>query len=275
MSATIIRKNYNRSNYSFANINFQGPCNMNCFFCIGKEFDKIENNSLEVPPENLPNLRSYLELCKSNGIKKIYLTGQNTDPLMYKYLDELIDIVQEEFGLVAGLRTNGILAKEKIATINKCKGEISYTVLSLNSETLYRMTGARKVPDYAEILRKTKSPKRVSTVLTRYNQDELDTIVSLAAKAGAEYVQVRRISTDIRYDFLSDHIRAFDKKLADIKTEWEKVDEFELSPVYKSQGVNVSFWKTVETSVNSLNYFTDEVISDNYFIVEGYLNKLG
>lgn len=32
-------------------------------------------------------------------------------------------------------------------------------------------------------------------------------------------------------------------------------------------------WRTVETSVNSINYFTDGTISDEYFIVEGYLKE--
>jgi hypothetical protein len=38
-------------------------------------------------------------------------------------------------------------------------------------------------------------------------------------------------------------------------------------------GTEIIFWRTTETNVNSLNYFTDGVISDEYFIVEGYLKN--
>jgi hypothetical protein len=33
-------------------------------------------------------------LCKVHDIEKIYLTGQNTDPLIYPWLAELIDAIQ-------------------------------------------------------------------------------------------------------------------------------------------------------------------------------------
>ena len=35
----------------------------------------------------------------------------------------------------------------------------------------------------------------------------------------------------------------------------------------------VVFWRTIKTSVNSLNYFTDGTVSDEYFVVEGYLKN--
>ncbi|GAG80842.1 unnamed protein product, partial [marine sediment metagenome] len=39
-------------------------------------------------------------------------------------------------------------------------------------------------------------------------------------------------------------------------------------------GKEVNFWRTVETNINSYNYFTDGTISDEYFIVEGYLKNV-
>ena len=46
-----------------------------------------------------------------------------------------------------------------------------------------------------------------------------------------------------------------------------------MAEIFNVYGKDVSFWSTVETSVNSLNYFTDGVCSDEYFIVEGYLKN--
>jgi hypothetical protein len=44
--------------------------------------------------------------------------------------------------------------------------------------------------------------------------------------------------------------------------------------IYQYRGIDVVFWKTTETTSNSLNYFTDGTISDEYFVVEGYLKYM-
>jgi hypothetical protein len=42
------------------------------------------------------------------------------------------------------------------------------------------------------------------------------------------------------------------------------------APQYLWAGKKVSIWRTVGTSVNSLNYFTDGTLSNQYFVIEGY-----
>ena len=42
---------------------------------------------------------------------------------------------------------------------------------------------------------------------------------------------------------------------------------------YDIFGMPVTFWRTIKTSANSMNYFTDGTISDSYFVVEGYLKN--
>lgn len=37
--------------------------------------------------------------------------------------------------------------------------------------------------------------------------------------------------------------------------------------------MEVVFWRTVKTTTNSFNYFTDGTFSKEYFIVEGYANE--
>lgn len=51
----------------------------------------------------------------------------------------------------------------------------------------------------------------------------------------------------------------------------KKTGEFYLADQYNLFGKEINFWRTVETNINSLNYFTDGTCSDEYFIVEGYL----
>ncbi len=270
----MIRKNRKRSKYSFANINFLGKCNLDCFFCLGKDLEKefSKYNQLNTPPSELPNLDEFLNLCKELNIENIYITGQNTDSLLYRHLDELIDYLQEKWNFKVGLRTNGLLAKRKINTINKCKKSISYTLLTLDPEIMEKITGVGIIPDFDYIFRNVKIPQRVATVVTTYNVDEILDLIKFVSKyPQIRYFQVRRISTDTRYDEMKEHIEAFENFYEKIKQKFPQVDEFEKSPILDIYGVRTSFWRTVETTVNSLNYFSNGVISKEYFIIEGYL----
>lgn len=272
----MIRKNRDRSEYSFANINFLGRCSLDCLFCLGKdlkeEFSKY--NQLDTPPSKLPNLDKFLDLCKEHNIKSIYLTGQNTDSLLYKHLDELVNYLQEDRNFKVGLRTNGLLAKRKISTINKCKKSISYTMLTLNPKTMETITGVRAIPDFDYIFQNVIIPQRVATVVTTQNVDEILGLVNFVAKyPQVKYFQIRRISTDTREQEMKPHIEAFEEFYERVKKEFPQIGEFEKSPILDIYGVKTSFWRTVETSVNSLNYFSNGVISDWYFIIEGYLKN--
>ena len=43
--------------------------------------------------------------------------------------------------------------------------------------------------------------------------------------------------------------------------------------IYEIAGMEVVFWPTVQTQINSYNYFTDGTISREYFVIEGYLKN--
>ena len=58
-----------------------------------------------------------------------------------------------------------------------------------------------------------------------------------------------------------------------ITKENEMTGKFYLAEQYNLYGKEVNFWRTVETTCNSLNYFTDGTCSSEYFIVEGYLKN--
>jgi len=58
------------------------------------------------------------------------------------------------------------------------------------------------------------------------------------------------------------------RQIFDVKeTLWSDADVFNI------YGMDVCFWRTVKTSVNSFNYFTDGTVSQEYFVVEGYLKN--
>jgi len=68
---SIINKNREREDFSFANINLLGRCNANCYFCLGKDIKtELEGkNQMTVPFQNWKNFDKFLTMCKEKGVK--------------------------------------------------------------------------------------------------------------------------------------------------------------------------------------------------------------
>jgi hypothetical protein len=62
-------------------------------------------NTLDKWP--LPGLDKFIEECKEKDVKEVYLTGTNTDPLLYKHHNHLIKVLRNN-GFSPGIRTNGV-----------------------------------------------------------------------------------------------------------------------------------------------------------------------
>lgn len=262
-----------RSKYSFANINLLGACNLNCFFCIGKDLynEFVGQNCLNEHFLNWPNFEEYLSVCEKHSIDRIYLTGQNTDPLLYSYLYGLVVYLKNR-NFKVGLRTNGITAVAHLPVINKFDS-VGYSILTLESQTQELMTGSPVVPEWDYILKNTNTHKRVSVVICRYNYEETDDLVKWLSGYDVDYIQLRRISTENRYEQLKEDIDVFERMVAVLVKKHSVSSFFEAAPIITMYGKKVLFWRTVETTVNSVNYFTDGVISDEYRIVKGYLKN--
>jgi molybdenum cofactor biosynthesis enzyme MoaA len=276
-SVTLIIKNRNRGKYTFANINLLGKCNADCFFCLGKDIptelegkDQLNQHFLE-----WKNFQKFLEACWEKDIKNLYLTGQTADGLQYKYLDEIVEYLQRLDAFRIGVRTNGYLALSKMNTIIKMRGEIGYSIHTLNPYTAKLMMKKPFIPKWEEIIPLSGDNVRVSIVINRYNIGEIYRLLNYIARfKNVKYIQLRRISTDTRYEELKVDIEAFENFYQAFARLNEKKGEFNLAPVYDYRGKDIVFWRTVETSANSLNYFTDGTCSDEYFVVEGYLKNM-
>lgn len=271
----IINKNRNREKYTFANINLLGTCNANCYFCLGKDISEelSGKNQLNVHFSKWNNFEKFLNQCEAEGVKKLYLTGQTADGLQYNYLEEIIDYLQNR-GFLVGVRTNGYLAEKKIDAINKMKDEVAYSIHTLKPEVNKIIMGKSYLPNWDRIIPMSGDNVRISIVLNRYNVNEFDDLIKYISKFdNIKYIQIRRISTDTRYELLEEDIKLYEEFYQQIEEKYSdnKIDDFYCAQRYMIEGKEVNFWRTVETSVNSLNYFTDGVCSDEYFIVEGYL----
>jgi MoaA/NifB/PqqE/SkfB family radical SAM enzyme len=267
-------KNRVRENYSFANINLLGKCNADCFFCLGKDLPEYFNkqNQLGIHFSKWNNFQSFIAKNNQLGIKKIFITGQNTDSLRYEYLKELIMYLQGK-GFEVGLRTNGYLAEQKRDCIESCNGEIGYTLNSLICKSNEFIMGRRDLIDPNTVFNIGKNV-RVSIPINRFNIGEFERMVeSISGIENIRYIQARRISTDTRGKELSLDIKLYELIYEEIASKYKRLEDFYLAQRFEMFGKEVCFWRTTETSVNSINYFTDGTLSEEYFIVEGYLKS--
>jgi Molybdenum cofactor biosynthesis enzyme len=274
----LIQKNRNRAPYTFANINLLGKCNANCYFCLGKDIPELLNkhDQTQLPWWEWKNFGKFLDRCHFYGITKLYLTGQNTDALVYKYFDSFVDYIQAQ-GFTLGIRTNGYLIADHVDAIRRLKDEVGLSIHSLNSEHNYDIMKRRDLLDWGSLIPAIKSDTntvRVAIVVNRYNQDEFVDLIKYISKfQEVGYIQARRISTDTRESQLLPDIEIYESIYQQIVSKYPRLDDFYKAQRFDMFGKEVCFWRTVETSSNSLNYFTDGTISDNYFVVEGYLRN--
>lgn len=269
-------KNRERAKYTFANINLFGKCNANCFFCLGKDMKQLISryNHTDTHYTQWSNFEIFLDKCTKAGIKKLYVTGQSADGLQYKYLSELVDDLQDR-GFVIGVRTNGFNAFQKLSAIRKMKGGIGLSIHSLTAYGNKRIMGTPRLPHWDKIIPACGDNTRVSIVVNRFNIKEIDSLLAYVSKFdNVRYIQLRRVLTDTRVSLLQEDIDAFETYYQNFILSHKPYRFFYKAPVFKIYGKDILFWKTVETSVNSLNYFTDGTCSNEYFIVEGYLNNL-
>ena len=255
----------------YSEILFVGKCNFNCFYCLGHEMHKSTMcNTLNTHFQKWPNFDKWLNSLKANNVRTIYLSSTNSEPLLYAYLSELIDFLQD-IGFNVGIRTNASL---DTTVCNKCKEEISLSLQSLNPETFKKITGVMLTFDFIENLKKITSDNvRVSIVVNRYNKNEIFDMINKLKDLNIRYVQLRQCykyyETDIQPD-----IDAFNKIRSKL-TSFPIKGYFNESVIYDVDRLSVSVWETVfkKESISSSNYWTNGIVTENNLLVEGYENE--
>lgn len=112
----------------------------------------------------------------------------------------------------------------------------------------------------------------MSVVLNRYNRPEFWALLQYISKfPNVKYIQVRRICTDTREEFLIDDVRAYEQTFTDVESAHPVVGHFYSAEIFRLYNKDVCFWRTTKTSIDSFNYYTDGTINDEYFVIEGYM----
>ena len=239
--------------YDFANILFAGPCNQRCPYCIGQQVDPALNrNNLDEFP--LRNLAAFVALLRQHRVRQIVLTGTTTDPQLYRHETRLIHWLRQQVpGAQLSLHTNGQLALTKMEVFNLYdRATVSFP--SFDPDTFEKMTGTRRMPDLAAIVRRARIPVKVSCIINEHNVNQVDEFLDRCREIGVRRLVFRQLYGDTRqWDILS-HLTP--------------VAFYRDNPVYYHRGMEVTCWNFDHTTSASLNLFSDGSISTEYLLTK-------
>jgi hypothetical protein len=233
----------------FGNIHLSGPCNRSCYFCIGQHMMALDSlNNLDTWP--LAGFGEFVGRCQSRGVITVYLTGTNTDPLLYRHHLELVEALSDA-GFKAGIRTNGVAWRPSAWSLYSTA---SITVCSLSLHTSQRMMGGPP-PDLPRILLCSSGKDiKVNVVLGPENRAEIPSMLDQFARWG-----VRRVN--LREPYGQPHQG---DPLAGRLHEWHLG-----MPVYDWCGMSVAYWDVHYCEVESVNLYANGRVSETYPITRG------
>jgi cyclic pyranopterin phosphate synthase len=236
------------SGYDFANLLFGGPCNLACPDCIGRAPGSRWPDSLGAWPP--PGLGAFLDRLRAEGVRELAFSGVNTDPLLYRPLGALIDLLRRALpGVRLSVHTNGVLALRRRRVLGRID-RLSLSLPSFRPETCRRMTGSARVLDLAAILEAVEVPIKVSVLMTEHNRQELpDLLARLAAMGIRRAVLRRRVGA-----------RDEPEPLPGLRP----IGQFGGNPVYDLDGLELSVWDFERTRLACLNLMPDGGLLESY-----------
>lgn len=253
----------------FGNIHLTGPCNRACYFCIGQHMMALDplNNLKDWP---LKNIDKFVADCQEHGVKTIYVTGSNTDPLLYQHTIALRDYLKARIpGLTFGLRTNGVLALSKPETM-ACYDKMSITICSFNPDIYRAMMGKGSPPDLRAILDAVphmNGDVKINIVLgpenLANNAEDLLNTIRVCNELG-----IRRIN--VREPYGQPHIGDPFAQLGMVSSK-----EVLGMPVYEFNCTQVLYWDVHYVEVESVNLYANGNVSITYPISKGHDPETG
>lgn len=256
--------------HKFGNIHFSGPCNRRCYFCIGQhmmDLDPLDN--LETRLVGTFALERFLHMCQENGVKEINLTGSNTDPLLYKYLEELVTHIKGWNGGIfkVGIRTNGVAWAVVTADTKLLVDKWSFSITSVYKSTYQNTMGCGSPPDLMLIMKELgeHADVKINMVLTpeTANLNEIYLMAVYATMCG-----IKRIN--LREPYGQPHIG---DPLAEENVHFERQSDRYGMPVYMARhfgAVEIMYWDVHYVEVDSINLYANGRISTDYAISKGH-----
>lgn len=271
------------SNTFYGELYFTGPCNFACFYCIGREVhaDEKVNNAMRQHFSQWPGYHEWKADLHAAGITTVFLSSTVTEPLIYRDLDELVDDLITD-GFDVGLRSNAsMLTLDTIPTLRKMRAEISLSLQALDDETHQLITGRPVTVDLHTVLNMLHEAHiryRVTVVVNTFNEHQIGGMLNALQPYADDitYVQLRRYYSVNHDQQWQTQGEAF-KRVKDALVSNNPIHHwFFESPVYTVGDLQVSLWETVftETSVRSLNYWTNGVRTNRNLLVPSYRREM-
>lgn len=251
-----------------------GKCNQNCFYCLGNEMPKAKlSNYNNTHFNEWIDFNKFVGILHERKINEVYLSSTTTEPMLYQYIDELVDYLHDNHFIV-GIRTNGTVYGD---IFKKLDGEISISVNSFNNDTskliCNRQSNYQTVCQILENMQDLGKTIRISILVNKYNVNEIEHMVSQLKPYSKtiDYIQLRRWYT---LNNTADNT-PYDNLVEKIKNNFKHIGNFYESQIYDVHDMKVSLWNNVfkRESVHSVNYFPDGKISDHNLLIPIYENN--
>ena len=244
----------------FGNIHLSGPCNRSCYFCIGQHMmDLDDRNNLDKFP--LLNLNRFVYLCGIYGVSEIFVTGSNTDPMLYKHTEKLKECIKTGIpSAIFGIRTNGALVLTN-PEVWRLYDKASISITSFNKDIYQKTMGQGETPELLKIM--SISPNmnlKINIVLCPeiLESGDLMNTLKILNSYGIKRVNLREPYGQAHIgDPLSDYMKP------------TKVI-FDTSPVYTVGDMEVTYWDVHYVGVESINLYASGNISKDYAITKGH-----
>ena len=260
----------------YGEILFIGRCNCNCYYCLGNEMHKLRENvqnNMNIHFKKWINFGRFISILKECNVSTIYLSSTISEPLLYTYIDELVQYLKS-IGFKVGIRTNGYYLEEHIGLIKELDAEVSLSINSFKQETTTQITGNNEAIDWnyiLDLMDDIDKKCRVSIVVNQYNYTEvMDMLDKIEEYRCVTYVQLRRIYKYSKNIDIEDAV--FERTVELLRANSKMVGNFHESEIYGYKGLKVSLWRNVfkKENIASLNYFTDGLLTDNTLLVPAY-----
>lgn len=227
--------------YDMASVLFAGPCNARCVMCVGRRSNWPSN----LNEKEMPGLASFLD--KARGIECCSVSGINTDPLLYPYLDKLARVLRERFPRVT-LHTNGLLLAERHNVANLFT-KITVSLASFDDDVNRAVmeVSNRKILDG---IRKAAVPVKLSGILTEKTSDMVKHYLENAEKMGIKQVVLRQE--------LGKRFPVFEKM--------KPVRLIYGNPVYVIGGIEVTVWDYTVSTLKGLYLYPDGKIENRFLV---------
>jgi hypothetical protein len=231
----------------FANILFGGPCNRRCPFCIGKQLPaRLRQNNLRLYP--LRNQDLFVHQLREHKVAQVVFTGTNTDPQLYRHEGRLLLSLRQQLPTAQFcLHSNGALALRKMDVFNDYD-RVCLSFPTFHCDLYQQLMGSRRVPDLAEIVRRSRVPVKVSALAAHTSAGFLDRL----GEIGIRRVVLRRLYGA--------------RETVQLPEGLKLQGDYRGNPVYDWNGLEVTDWNFDTSESTSLNLFPDGTISDHYLL---------